>query len=90
MSRDQACLGYAMARTDDKPRGEAEFTQNIPRREGRRQSQNEGEANGYGNPSFGVNVDSACRLNYHQTVIMKKVGTICYVSIINQEQNVPT
>ena len=30
------------------------------------------------------------RLNYHQTVIIKKVGTICYLSIINLEQNVPT
>ena len=29
--RSQACLGYAMARTDDKPRGEAEFTQTIPK-----------------------------------------------------------
>ena len=28
--------GSAMAITDDKPRGEAEFTQTIPRREGRR------------------------------------------------------
>ena len=27
-----------MARTDDKPRGEAEFTQTIPRREGRRRT----------------------------------------------------
>ena len=41
-------------------------------REGRRRSQNEGEANGYGNQSFGVNVDTACCLNYHQTVIIKK------------------
>ena len=52
--------------------------------------ENEGEANGYGNQSFDVYVDTACCLNYHQTVIMKKVGTICYLSIINQEQNVPT
>ena len=35
---------FGLARTDDKPRGEAEFTQTIPRREGRRRSQNEGEA----------------------------------------------
>ena len=40
MSRDQVYLGYAMARTDDKPRGEAEFTQAIPRREGRRRKSN--------------------------------------------------
>ena len=40
---------FGLARTDDKPRGEAEFTQTIPRREGRRRSQNEGEANGYRN-----------------------------------------
>ena len=66
------------------------LTQTIPRREGRRRSQNEGEANGYGNQSFGVNVDTACCLNYHQIVIIKIVGTICYLSIINQEQNVPT
>ena len=71
--RSQACLGYAMARTDDKPRGEAEFTQTIPRREGRRRSQNEGEANGYRNQSFDVNVDTACCLNYRQTVIIKKL-----------------
>ena len=25
---------FGLARTDDKPRGEAEFTQTIPRREG--------------------------------------------------------
>ena len=30
---------FGLARTDDKPRGEAEFTQTIPRREGRRRSQ---------------------------------------------------
>ena len=30
--------GSAMAITDDKPRGEAEFTQTIPRREGRRRT----------------------------------------------------
>ena len=36
--------GSAMAITDDKPRGEAEFTQTIPRREGRRRRQNEGKA----------------------------------------------
>ena len=34
--------------------------------------ENEGEANGYGNQSFDVYVDTACCLNYHQTVIMKK------------------
>ena len=27
---------FGLVRTDDKPRGEAEFTQTIPRREGRR------------------------------------------------------
>ena len=30
---------FDLVRTDDKPRGEAEFTQTIPRREGRRRSQ---------------------------------------------------
>ena len=38
MSRGRACSDYAMARTDDKPRGEAEFTQTILRREGRRRT----------------------------------------------------
>ena len=33
----QACLGYAMARTDGTARGEAEFTQTIQSRDGRRQ-----------------------------------------------------
>ena len=31
---------FGLARTDDKPRGEAEFTQAIPRREGRRRKSN--------------------------------------------------
>ena len=31
---------FSLARTDDKPRGEAEFTQAIPRREGRRRKSN--------------------------------------------------
>ena len=31
---------FDLARTDDKPRGEAEFTQAIPRREGRRRKSN--------------------------------------------------
>ena len=35
--RKLVCFG--LVRTDDKPRGEAEFTQTIPRREGRRRSQ---------------------------------------------------
>ena len=35
--RSQACLGYAMARTDGTARGEAEFTQTIQSRDGRRQ-----------------------------------------------------
>ena len=35
--KDQRELAhFGLARTDDKPRGEAEFTQTIPRREGRR------------------------------------------------------
>ena len=50
MSRGQACLGYAMARTDGTARGEAEFTQTIPSREGRRLSQNEGEVNVFDKP----------------------------------------
>ena len=33
--RSQACLGYAMARTDGTARGEAEFTQTIQSRDGR-------------------------------------------------------
>ena len=33
--------GSVLARTDDKPRGEAEFTQTIPRCEGRRRRQNQ-------------------------------------------------
>ena len=35
--RSQACLGYAMARTDGTAREEAEFTQTIQSRDGRRQ-----------------------------------------------------
>ena len=35
--------------------------------------ENEGEANGYRNQSFDVYVDTACRLNYHQIVIIKKL-----------------
>ena len=39
-SEDQRELAsFGLARTDDKPRGEAEFTRTIPRREGRRRSQ---------------------------------------------------
>ena len=30
---------FGLARTNDQPRGEAEYTQTIPRREGRRRSQ---------------------------------------------------
>ncbi len=38
--------GSAMARTDDKPRGEGEFTQTIPRREGRRRKSTDDKPRG--------------------------------------------
>ena len=37
---------FGLARTDDKPRGEAEFTQAIPRREGRRRKSTDDKPRG--------------------------------------------
>ena len=37
---------FGLARTDDKPRGEAEFTQAIPRREGRRRKSTDDKSRG--------------------------------------------